>query len=489
MSTPTTATATLPHYNSHNPHRYPFSHHQSYQDSNTVAYRVSNPTLSSRLAYPPAGYFASSTAGTASNGVNSPSYPAQRLLHDESPSPALTEASYQAMPPVHAPTEEAQPARKRRRSKEPNWNEFYKNGLPKEIIVIDDSPEPEPAKSVTQAAPRTLPAPISITSGSTVGQFTTAAPAARHVAKKRKRDNEPTHYDPVYHNTYAGSHTNSQGTPAKSTSSDRTTSAVQTTAATSLESLPSTTSVTQDYYNVHAGQKRKRTTRGQIATEAKRREAEVNDGYLSYQPPPYPHKKASDIPVKAIHDVRTTPATMQHELTNSQISYSKGVKYDDDDGHYIVTPGGDLTDRCTCTPYLLSIKVYAAANRHLDRMEKLLGQGTFGKVVKAVDRRRGNECVAIKIIRSVQKYRDASKIELRVLRTLQANDERNRNRCIHLRDCFDYRGHICIVMDLLGQSVFDFLKGNNFVPFPNSQIQNFARQLFTSVACEYMALP
>ena len=117
-------------------------------------------------------------------------------------------------------------------------------------------------------------------------------------------------------------------------------------------------------------------------------------------------------------------------------------------------------------------------------MDKLLGQGTFGKVVKAVDRRRGNECVAIKIIRSVQKYRDASKIELRVLRTLQANDEKNRNRCIHLRDCFDYRGHICIVMDLLGQSVFDFLKGNNFVPFPNSQIQNFARQLFTSVACK-----
>jgi dual-specificity kinase len=40
-------------------------------------------------------------------------------------------------------------------------------------------------------------------------------------------------------------------------------------------------------------------------------------------------------------------------------------------------------------------------------------------------------------------------------------------------------------MDLLGQSVFDFLKGNAFVPFPNSQIQSFARQLFTSVACEY----
>lgn len=119
-----------------------------------------------------------------------------------------------------------------------------------------------------------------------------------------------------------------------------------------------------------------------------------------------------------------------------------------------------------------------------DEIVKLLGQGTFGKVVQAEDRKRRGHYVAIKVIRSVQKYRDASRIELRVLATLKANDATNRNRCIHFRECFDYRGHICIVMDLLGQSVFDFLKGNNFVPFPNSHIQNFARQLFTSVACK-----
>lgn len=123
-------------------------------------------------------------------------------------------------------------------------------------------------------------------------------------------------------------------------------------------------------------------------------------------------------------------------------------------------------------------------NTDIDQVVKLLGQGTFGKVVQAKDKRKGS-MVAIKIIRSVQKYRDASRIELRVLSTLKANDKENRNRCIHLRDCFDFRGHICIVTDLLGQSVFDFLKSNSFVPFPNSQIQNFARQLFTSVACKY----
>lgn len=122
-----------------------------------------------------------------------------------------------------------------------------------------------------------------------------------------------------------------------------------------------------------------------------------------------------------------------------------------------------------------------------DKIQKLLGQGTFGKVVEAWDREAQKAC-AIKVIRSVQKYRDASRIELRVLQTLYNNDKHNRNKCIHLRHAFDFRNHICIVTDLLGMSVFDFLKNNNFAPFPNSHIQSFAKQLLISVTCTYFAL-
>lgn len=153
---------------------------------------------------------------------------------------------------------------------------------------------------------------------------------------------------------------------------------------------------------------------------------------------------------------------------------------DDDDGHYIVTPNTALTDRCKSPSQSESL---LHADKITDDIIKLLGQGTFGKVVEAYDKRKKTKC-AVKIIRSVQKYRDASRIELRVLSTLALNDKDNRNKCIHLRDSFDFRNHICIVTDLLGQSVFDFLKGNGFVPFPSSQIQSFARQLFTSVACK-----
>lgn len=61
----------------------------------------------------------------------------------------------------------------------------------------------------------------------------------------------------------------------------------------------------------------------------------------------------------------------------------------------------------------------------LDRTVRLLGQGTFGKVVEAIDTQTNNR-VAIKIIRAIPKYRDASKIEIRVLQKLKESDPLNR---------------------------------------------------------------
>ena len=60
-----------------------------------------------------------------------------------------------------------------------------------------------------------------------------------------------------------------------------------------------------------------------------------------------------------------------------------------------------------------------------DRTVRLLGQGTFGKVVEAIDTET-NTRVAIKIIRAIPKYRDASKIEVRVLQKLRERDPTNR---------------------------------------------------------------
>ncbi|KAH9940993.1 CMGC/CLK protein kinase [Amylocystis lapponica] len=140
---------------------------------------------------------------------------------------------------------------------------------------------------------------------------------------------------------------------------------------------------------------------------------------------------------------------------------AKDQSCDDKEGHYIIVP-----DDIIATHY---------------RTVRLLGQGTFGKVVEAVDTRT-NQRVAIKIIRAIPKYRDASKIEVRVLNKLKERDPSNRHKCIHLLAWFDHRNHICLVSELLGMCVYDFLKENDFAPFPRPHIQSFASQLLGSVA-------
>lgn len=163
-----------------------------------------------------------------------------------------------------------------------------------------------------------------------------------------------------------------------------------------------------------------------------------------YVPPRKPIVKAADVHVKPVYDATRTLEPC-----------------DDNEGHYIVRVNTDLTPRYHIT--------------------KILGQGTFGKVVAAYDRIKKSHC-AIKIIRAIPKYRDASRIELRVLSTLSMYDKHNVNKCIQLKECFDYRNHVCIVTDLLGISVFDFMKANQFLPFPAAHVQNLARQLLKSVA-------
>lgn len=67
-----------------------------------------------------------------------------------------------------------------------------------------------------------------------------------------------------------------------------------------------------------------------------------------------------------------------------------------------------------------------------------------------------------------------------------SNTNPNHSKCIHLIEWFDYHNHICMVFELLGPSVFDFLKANEFRPFPIHHIQQFAKQILTSVACKFI---
>ncbi|KIK47405.1 hypothetical protein CY34DRAFT_21422 [Suillus luteus UH-Slu-Lm8-n1] len=213
-------------------------------------------------------------------------------------------------------------------------------------------------------------------------------------------------------------------------------------------------------------------TRARAAAEAQTLSASTSSAAI-VAPAPKKRKREPADDSRAILTKKTAAALHQQQTVASTKSWASGsgaatadtvngnIPCDDKEGHYIIVPDDIIYNRY--------------------RTVRLLGQGTFGKVVEAVDIHNQNR-VAIKIIRAIPKYRDASKIEIRVLQKLKERDPSNVHKCIHLLHWFDHRNHICLVSELLGMCVYDFLKENEFAPFPRNHIQSFAKQLLGSVA-------
>ena len=139
---------------------------------------------------------------------------------------------------------------------------------------------------------------------------------------------------------------------------------------------------------------------------------------------------------------------------------NSAVIEDDAEGHLVYSPGDVLQNR---------FKILST-----------LGEGTFGKVVKVKDIFK-NEVVALKIIKNVKKYREAAKLEINVLEKLAKYDPKCKFRCVQMLDWFDYHGHVCIAFEMLGASVFDFLKDNNYEPYPIDQVRQMAYELIMAV--------
>jgi len=153
------------------------------------------------------------------------------------------------------------------------------------------------------------------------------------------------------------------------------------------------------------------------------------------------------------------------ESRHSDSHHSKESRHgntvrDDEDGHLIFKEGDMLRNRY--------------------EIMGLLGEGTFGKCLECYDRKRG-KTVALKVIRNIEKYREAAKLEIKVLEKIGNKDPEGHSLCIELLGAFNYHGHACLVFPKLGKSIFDFMKENNYQPYPISQVQFMAYQLMKSV--------
>lgn len=167
-------------------------------------------------------------------------------------------------------------------------------------------------------------------------------------------------------------------------------------------------------------------------------------------------------PPKRVRIVRAcVPAPLSREALRVTDRLSGPFNADTDEGHYVFSIGDNLTPRF--------------------KIMRKFGEGTFGRVMECWDRRRSGY-VAIKVIRAVDKYRDAAMVELQVLATLAANDPSARYPIVRLLEWFDYRGHICMVFDRLGPSIYDFLRRNSYKPFPFEMARSFMHQVLQAVA-------
>ncbi|XP_068623550.1 uncharacterized protein [Battus philenor] len=170
-----------------------------------------------------------------------------------------------------------------------------------------------------------------------------------------------------------------------------------------------------------------------------------------------PQPSCSFAPPLPPHNTQLKPDKQPKEVETSRARSS--VK-DDKDGHLVYWPG-----------YIMGARY---------KIIVTLGEGTFGKVVEVKDLEMEHR-MALKIIKNVEKYREAAKLEINVLEKLAEVDPDCKHLCVKMLDWFEYHGHMCIAFEMLGQSVFDFLKDNNYQPYPLEQVRHISYQLIYSV--------
>ncbi|XP_066595741.1 dual specificity protein kinase CLK2 isoform X3 [Prorops nasuta] len=163
------------------------------------------------------------------------------------------------------------------------------------------------------------------------------------------------------------------------------------------------------------------------------------------------------------HHPSSSPSAERHRhrslSSRSQSPRPPSVE-DDEDGHLVYQSGDILANR---------YKVLAT-----------LGEGTFGKVVKVKDLHM-DHVMALKIIKNVEKYREAAKLEINALEKIATKDPEGQHLCVKMLDWFNYHGHMCIAFEMLGLSVFDFLRDNSYQPYPLDHVRHMGYQLCYAV--------
>ncbi|KAK7515043.1 kinase-like domain-containing protein [Phyllosticta citriasiana] len=170
---------------------------------------------------------------------------------------------------------------------------------------------------------------------------------------------------------------------------------------------------------------------------------------------------------------------------------SKGVKndgYDNEESDYILyvndilgsEEAGHKYDALFRRVLPKALRLTLFRNRYL--ILDVLGQGTFGQVVKCQNLRT-QEVVAVKVIKNRTAYFNQSMMEVSVLDLLNKQmDKNDDHHLLRLKDTFIHRQHLCLVFELLSVNLYELIKQNQFRGLSTTLVRVFAQQLLNGLA-------
>ncbi|KAI8993077.1 kinase-like protein [Trametes punicea] len=111
----------------------------------------------------------------------------------------------------------------------------------------------------------------------------------------------------------------------------------------------------------------------------------------------------------------------------------------------------------------------------------ILGQGTFGQVVKCQNMKT-HEVVAVKVVKNKPAYFNQSMMEVTILELLnQQCDPNDEHHILRLRDSFIHKNHLCLVFELLSSNLYELIKQNQFQGLSTQLVKVFTAQLLDAL--------
>jgi dual specificity protein kinase YAK1 len=106
----------------------------------------------------------------------------------------------------------------------------------------------------------------------------------------------------------------------------------------------------------------------------------------------------------------------------------------------------------------------------------MLGQGTFGQVVKC-RKQHTNEEVAIKIVKNKPAYFNQGLVEVQILEHLNKFFDTSSIYSVRLLDYFIHHRHLCMVFELLNINLYELLKQNQYRGLSLNMVRHFLQQI------------